>query len=36
MIEEENTKRVRAFYEATVPGHRESLRGLPGFQLLAR
>ena len=28
MIEEENTKRVRAFYEATVPGHRESLRGL--------
>ena len=28
MIEEENEKRVRAFYEATVPGHRESLRGL--------
>jgi ketosteroid isomerase-like protein len=26
--EEENEKRVRAFYEATVPGHRESLRGL--------
>jgi ketosteroid isomerase-like protein len=25
MIEEENEKRVRAFYEATVPGHRESL-----------
>ena len=25
---EENEKRVRAFYEATVPGHRESLRGL--------
>jgi uncharacterized protein len=24
----ENEKRVRAFYEATVPGHRESLRGL--------
>ena len=24
---EENEKRVRAFYEATVPGHRESLRG---------
>ncbi len=23
--EEENEKRVRAFYEATVPGHRESL-----------
>ncbi len=28
MIEEDNEKRVRAFYEATVPGHRESLRGL--------
>jgi uncharacterized protein len=26
--EKENEKRVRAFYEATVPGHRESLRGL--------
>jgi hypothetical protein len=25
---EENEKRVRAFYNATVPGHRESLRGL--------
>ncbi len=25
MIEEENEKRVRAFYESTVPGHRESL-----------
>jgi uncharacterized protein len=25
---EENEKRVRAFYAATVPGHRESLRGL--------
>ena len=25
---EENEKRVRAFYEATVAGHRESLRGL--------
>jgi ketosteroid isomerase-like protein len=25
MIEEENEKRVRAFYEATLPGHRESL-----------
>ena len=25
---EDNEKRVRAFYEATVPGHRESLRGL--------
>jgi ketosteroid isomerase-like protein len=24
----ENEKRVRAFYEATVPGHRESQRGL--------
>jgi ketosteroid isomerase-like protein len=27
-VTEENEKRVRAFYEATVPGHRESLRGL--------
>jgi ketosteroid isomerase-like protein len=25
---EETEKRVRAFYEATAPGHRESLRGL--------
>src|SRR5512132_1560808 len=25
---EENGKRVRAFYEATVSGHREALRGL--------
>ena len=25
---EENEKRVRAFYEATAPGHREALRGL--------
>ena len=24
----DNQKRVRAFYDATVPGHRESLRGL--------
>ena len=28
MSEEENERRVRAFYEATIPGHRESLRGL--------
>jgi len=28
MIEEENEKRVRAFYEATVPGHRQALRRL--------
>jgi len=28
MIQEENEKRVRAFYEATVPGHREALRSL--------
>ena len=28
MSEEDNEKRVRAFYEATVPGHRQSLRGL--------
>jgi hypothetical protein len=26
--EKENERLVRAFYEATVPGHRESLRGL--------
>lgn len=26
--EEENEKLVRAFYEATAPGHRESLRGI--------
>jgi ketosteroid isomerase-like protein len=25
---EENEKHVRAFYEATVPGHRQALRGL--------
>ena len=28
MSEADNENRVRAFYEATVPGHRESLRGL--------
>jgi ketosteroid isomerase-like protein len=28
MNEEENEKRVRAFYEATAPGHRQALRGL--------
>ena len=28
MSQEENEKRVRAFYEATVPGHREAMRGL--------
>jgi uncharacterized protein len=27
-MSEENEERVRAFYEATMPGHRESLRGL--------
>jgi ketosteroid isomerase-like protein len=27
-MNDENEKRVRAFYEATAPGHRESLRGL--------
>jgi uncharacterized protein len=26
--EEQNEKRVRAFYAATAPGHREALRGL--------
>ena len=28
MSESENEKLVRAFYEATVPGHREALRGI--------
>jgi ketosteroid isomerase-like protein len=28
MIAEENKKRVRAFYDATAPGHREATRGL--------
>jgi ketosteroid isomerase-like protein len=28
MSESDNEHRVRAFYEATIPGHRESLRGL--------
>ncbi len=28
MTQEDNEKRVRAFYEATIPGHREALRGL--------
>jgi len=28
MSEADNEHRVRAFYEATIPGHRESLRGL--------
>lgn len=28
MIEEENERLVRAFYEATVPGHRQATRGL--------
>ena len=27
-VEEENEKLVRAFYEATVPGHRNALRGI--------
>ena len=26
--EKENEKLVRAFYEVTVPGHREALRGI--------
>jgi hypothetical protein len=33
MTEEDNEKRVRAFYEATVPGDRESLRGLHGRRI---
>jgi hypothetical protein len=28
MSEADNENRVRAFYEATVPGHREALRGI--------
>ena len=32
--EEQNEKRVRAFYEATVPGHREPLRGLQAPQVI--
>ena len=28
MTKADNENRVRAFYQATVPGHRESLRGL--------
>jgi ketosteroid isomerase-like protein len=31
---EENVKRVRAFYESTLPGHRESLRGLQAPHVL--
>jgi ketosteroid isomerase-like protein len=31
---EEDEKRVRAFYEATVPGHRASLRGLQAPHLV--
>ena len=30
----ENEKLVRAFYEATVPGHREALRGLQAPQVV--
>jgi uncharacterized protein len=32
--EEQNEKRVRAFYKATVPGHREPLRGLQDPQVV--
>ena len=32
--EEQNEKRVRAFYKATVPGHREPLRGLQAPQVV--
>ena len=34
MTEEKNEKRVRAFYEAAVPGHRESLRGLQASRVV--
>jgi ketosteroid isomerase-like protein len=33
-MSEENEKRVRAFYEATVPGHREALRGIQAPQVV--
>lgn len=32
--EEQNEKRVRAFYAATLPGHREALRGLQSPDVL--
>lgn len=32
--EAENEKRVRAFYESTAPGHRESLRGLQSSRVV--
>jgi ketosteroid isomerase-like protein len=32
--EEQNENRVRAFYKATVPGHREALRGLQAPQVV--
>ena len=32
--EEQNEHRVRAFYKATVPGHREALRGLQAPQVV--
>ena len=32
--EEQNEHRVRAFYQATVPGHREALRGLQAPQVV--
>ena len=32
--EEQNEHRVRAFYKATVPGHREPLRGLQAPQVV--
>jgi ketosteroid isomerase-like protein len=32
--EVENEKRVRAFYEATAPGHREALRGLQSSHVI--
>lgn len=33
-LEEENEKRVRAFYDATAPGHREPLRSLQAPQVV--
>lgn len=33
-LEEQNEKRVRAFYNATAPGYREPLRGLQAPQVI--
>jgi uncharacterized protein len=33
-MSEENEKRVRAFYDATAPGHRQALRGIQAPQVI--